>query len=89
MDNTRNNNEFIIYNNFEKYFKIYLISLLFFGIFYLYRKHAVGNDTSISEYLINYQGGFVRRGFIGEILFRISLFFNLSLIISEFIFLVL
>ena len=66
MINTENNNEFINYNNFEKYFKIYLISLLFFGIFYLYRKHAVSNDTSISEYLINYQGGFVRRGLTGD-----------------------
>jgi len=86
MINTKNNNEFINCNNFEKYFQIYLISLLFFGIFYLYQKHAVGNDTSISEYLINYKGGLVRRGFVGEILFRISLFFDLPLRFTIFIF---
>ena len=86
MINSKNNNEFIIYNNFEKFFKIYLIALIFFGIFYLYRKHTVANDTSISEYLINYQGGFVRRGFVGEILFRISLFFGLSLRFTIFVF---
>ena len=48
--------------NFNKYFAAYLTFLLFFGIYYLYNKHNVGNDTSISEYLVNYQGGFVRRG---------------------------
>ena len=28
----------------------------------------------ISDYLISYQGGFVRRGFIGEVLYQITIF---------------
>ncbi len=64
---------------FNKFFSIYLFLLFFFGIYYLYYKHNVGNDSSISEYLINYQGGFVRRGLIGEIIFIYSDYFNLNL----------
>ena len=32
----------------------------------------------ISEFLVNYQGGFVRRGLLGEILYRISLWLSLD-----------
>lgn len=83
---TTKENEFFLIKRFNKYFKIYLSCLLFFAIFYLYHKHNVGNDTSISEYLINYQGGFVRRGLIGEIIFRYSDYFNLDLRFQIFIF---
>ena len=48
-------------------FLLYLIFIVTLSIFYLYYKHDVGNDTSISEWLINYQGGFTRRGLGGEI----------------------
>ena len=61
---------------FNKFFSIYLLFLFLFGVYYLHYKHGVGNDTSISEYLINYHGGFVRRGLIGEVLFRYSEFFD-------------
>jgi len=80
------NDNFKAIDNFEKYFKIYLISLFFFGIYYLYYKHNAGTDSSISEYLINYQGGFNRRGLIGEILFRYSDYFNLNLRFQIFLF---
>ena len=73
-------------DNYEKYFKIYLISLFFLGIYYLHYKHNAGTDSSISEYLINYQGGFNRRGLIGEILFRYSDYFNLNLRFQIFLF---
>ena len=63
----------------KNYFLIYIISLGIFVTFYLYFKHAVLNDSSISEWLINYQGGFTRRGLSGEILFYLSDFFNLNL----------
>tara|TARA_A100001015_G_scaffold97409_1_gene108136 strand:+ start:532 stop:957 length:426 start_codon:yes stop_codon:yes gene_type:complete len=33
----------------------------------------------MSEWVINYQGGFVRRGFIGEIFYIISKFINVNL----------
>jgi len=43
---------------FNNYFFIYLSLLFLFGIFWLYIKHLVGNDSTISEWFINYQGGF-------------------------------
>ena len=71
---------------FNNYFFLYLLLLLFFGIFWLYIKHQVGNDSTISEWLINYQGGFTRRGLVGEICFQIAKHFNLSLRFIIFIF---
>ena len=60
--------------------------LFFFGIFWLYIKHLVGNDSTISEWLINYQGGFIKRGLIGEICFQIAIYFDLSLRFVIFLF---
>ena len=57
MDNIFIRNKFLIYLTF-------IVSL---SIFYLYYKHDVKVDWSISEWLINYQGGFTRRGLGGEI----------------------
>mgnify|MGYP001224817828 FL=1 len=56
---------------FKNYLIIYLSFLFFISIFVLYTKHNVGNDSTISEWLINYSGGFTKRGVIGEI----SIFF--------------
>jgi hypothetical protein len=64
----------------------FIIFNIFFSIFYLYSKHEVGNDTSISEWLINYQGGFTRRGLGGEINIFLSNFFSLPLRKSIFFF---
>ena len=61
------------------YFKIYLITVLFFAIIWLYLKHSVGNDSTISEWIINYQGGFVRRGLPGELAFHLASFFDIKL----------
>ena len=80
------NDNFKTINNFDRYFKIYLISLFFLGIYYLHYKHNAGTDSSISEYLINYQGGFVRRGLIGEMLFLYSEYFDLNLRFQIFLF---
>ena len=52
---------------------------MFVAIYDLYLKHNVGNDSTISEWLINYQGGFTRRGIIGEICFHIAKFLNIGL----------
>jgi len=71
---------------FNNYFFIYLFLLFFFGIIWLYTKHLVGNDSTISEWLINYQGGFTKRGLIGEICFRIAKYFNLDLRFIIFLF---
>ena len=60
-------------------FLLFTIFLIFYSIFYLYFKHDVGNDWSISEWLINYKGGFTRRGLGGEINIFLSNFFSISL----------
>jgi len=71
---------------FNNYFFIYLSLLFLFGIFWLYIKHLVGNDSTISEWIINYQGGFIKRGLIGEICFQIATHFDLSLRFVIFLF---
>ena len=71
--------------NIKNYLKLYLIFLASFVIFYLFFKHTVLNDSSISEWLINYKGGFTRRGLGGEILFNLSYIFDLKLRFSIFI----
>ena len=68
-------NKYSIKNNFL----LFIIFLIFYSIFYLYWKHDVGNDWSISEWLINYQGGLTRRGLGGEINIFLANFFSLSL----------
>ena len=72
--------------NWSNYFQIYVLALIFFGIFFLYSKHDVGNDSSLSGWLINYEGGFVRRGLIGEIIINFSTFFSFKLRDSILIF---
>ena len=63
----------------NKYILIYLIILLFLSYFFLYFKHQVGNDSTISEWFINYSGGFTKRGLIGQISIFFSNLFNLNL----------
>ena len=65
--------------NSIKYFKLYVSILFIFSVFYLYGKYDVGNDSTVSEWLINYEGGFTKRGLIGQIAIYISEFFNYSL----------
>ena len=62
----------------KKQLFIYLSILFFFSIFHLYIKSSVGNDSTISEWFINYTGGFTKRGIIGQI----SVFFS-RLFLSE------
>jgi len=57
-----------------------------FAFIQLYIKHTGGTDSTISEWLINYQGGFVRRGFLGELFFQIATTFNIKIRFVIFIF---
>tara|TARA_Y100000590_G_C15692499_1_gene1003936 strand:+ start:378 stop:1580 length:1203 start_codon:yes stop_codon:yes gene_type:complete len=63
----------------RKKIAIYLVSLLSFSIFFLYLKHQIGNDSTISEWLINYEGGFTKRGIIGQIAIYFSRLFDQNL----------
>ncbi|MDA7756074.1 hypothetical protein N8894_02335 [Candidatus Pelagibacter sp.] len=65
--------------NIKNYFSFFIAFTVFYAIFYLYFKREVGNDSSISEWLINYQGGFTRRGLGGEITTSIANFFSIPL----------
>ena len=73
-------------NNLSNYYLYYVLMLIFFGVFILYFKHDVGNDSSLSDWLINYSGGFVRRGLIGQIVIEFSNFFSFNLRDSILIF---
>jgi hypothetical protein len=68
-----------LFGNWTKYYLYYVLILIFCGIFILYNKHDVGNDSSLSDWLINYSGGFVRRGLIGQIILEFSYFFSIKL----------
>ena len=63
----------------NQYILIYIIFLLIFSYFFLYFKHQVGNDSTISEWLINYEGGFTRRGITGQGMVLLSRFFESDL----------
>ena len=64
---------------FKKFFSFYLIFLFVFSVIFLIKKHDVGNDSTISEWIINYAGGFTKRGIIGELSILITNVFNLNL----------
>jgi hypothetical protein len=66
-------------------FFIFILINILLVIFWLNIKHTVGNDSSISEWLINYQGGFTRRGLGGELGIALSNLLNISLRRSIFL----
>ena len=57
---------------------LFLLSLLYRFIEQLLTSYDYGS-WQISEFLINYQGGFVRRGLTGEILFFFAKHFNINI----------
>ena len=60
-------------------FSIYLSILLIFIVFFLASVHNSPVNNSMAEWVINYQGGFTRRGFVGELVFQLSQIFNFQL----------
>ena len=72
--------------NFKNYFILYLLILLIFSYFFLFIKHQVGNDSTISEWFINYEGGFTKRGIIGQISIELTRFFKSDLRLVIFLF---
>ena len=71
---------------FNKFLFYYLGLLLFFSIIFLFKKHNVGNDSTIAEWIINYEGGFTKRGLIGQISIFFSEIFNSTLRVSILVF---
>jgi hypothetical protein len=60
-------------------FKIYIIFLFLLSSFYLSAVYLSPVNNAMSEWVINYGGGLVRRGLIGEIIFQLSTFFKIKL----------
>ena len=71
---------------YENLFLFYILIVSVLSVYYLMGLNIVITNNAIAEWLINYQGGFVRRGFLGEFVYQISLFFKLNL---RFVFLIL
>ena len=65
--------------NINSYLAFYLFVLFLFGLFFLFIKHEVGNDSTISEWIINYSGGFTKRGIIGQICIYFANLFSTNL----------
>ena len=63
----------------NKFFFIFIFTTILLVIFWLNIKQEVGNDSSISEWLINYHGGFTRRGLGGELAIGLANFIDISL----------
>ena len=64
---------------FNNYLFFYLLILIGFSYFFLFIKHNVANDSTISEWLINYEGGFTKRGLIGQFAIELSRIFQSNL----------
>ena len=60
-------------------FKIYIVFLFFLSSFYLSAVYLSPVNNAMSEWVINYGGGFVRRGLVGEIIFQLTTFFKIKL----------
>ena len=60
-------------------FSLYLCFLFLFATFFLSAVHNLSVNNSMAEWVINYQGGFTRRGFLGEFVFQISQLFGFQL----------
>ena len=69
----------------KKNLLVFIIFNILIAVFYLDIKHSAGNDSSVSEWLINYQGGFTRRGLGGELGIYLSNLFDISLRRSIFL----
>ena len=62
--------------NFNNFFKYYLVFICFSSIFFMSRTYQLDVNNSIGEWLINYQGGFGRRGLLGELFTQLSIKIN-------------
>ena len=66
--------------NLEDILSFLFLTIIFIGgIFNIIANKSYTEDNwTIGEWLINYQGGFVRRGFGGELIYYLSTIFKIS-----------
>ena len=66
--------------NNNKILSTYFLYLILGCIFYLvFHIGEFPNKYTYTDWLINYEGGFVRRGLLGQIVFELSKFLNIQL----------
>ena len=70
MTNKINNKLFLVLSGFV------IINYIFFSQRIIFRQ----NPYIVGDWLINYQGGFVRRGFLGELFYQISKIFDVTIL---------
>ena len=70
----------------SKFLYLVVLSCLIIQVSKFYSFYVEYSEWQYSDWLINYQAGFVRRGFIGEILFQIYSNLNIRLDILVLIF---
>ena len=73
---------------YKNFFIGLLILAFIFQILKFYTFYEEYSDWQYADWLINYQGGFIRRGLIGELLFQIHYFLSINLDILVFCFVV-
>lgn len=71
-----NNKLFLVLSGFL------ILNYIFFSQRIIFRQ----NPYITGDWLINYQGGFVRRGFLGELFYQISKIFDVSILNILFVF---
>ena len=72
-------NKYIIMINIKNFLFGLVLCASAFQIIRFYSFYLEYSAWQYSDWLINYQGGFVRRGLIGEILFKLHNFFSIRL----------
>ena len=68
----------------HKTLKYYLLFIFFSSIFLFYTKFMYPTDWTISEWLINYEAGFVRRGLSGQLIFIFYEIFGINIRLIAF-----
>lgn len=81
---------FRIFNNFKSILLIYLSLICILSFVFLHNSYLLETNNSMAEWVINYQGGFGRRGLAGELFLKIADITNLNLktVILYFLFLI-
>ena len=66
--------------NNNRILSTYFLYLIIGCIFYLtFHISEFPNKYTFTDWLINYEGGFVRRGLLGQIIFNLSKFLNFQI----------
>jgi len=79
------NNYNLIYNK-NNFIILFFLFLILNYVFFNYRILFRENGYILGDWLINYNGGFVKRGLIGQVFFNISKELNISIIHIIFFF---